>query len=61
MNNYNDITGFVSVDELEEISADIQGAGATPIITIISLITKITVTVATYAVCETGACTSYCN
>ncbi|MBK1813747.1 hypothetical protein JHL18_24315 [Clostridium sp. YIM B02505] len=61
MNRYDDITGFVSVEELEEVSTEGQGAGTPAIITIVTLITKATVSVATVAVCETGACTSYCK
>lgn len=61
MSNYDNITGFVSVEELEEASTDDQNtAGSPAIITVITMVTKMTVSVATYAVCETGACTNYC-
>lgn len=61
MSKYDNITGFVSIEELEELSIDDQNTAGTPaIITAVTFVTKLTVSISTYAVCETGACTSYC-
>ncbi|NFA60705.1 class II lanthipeptide, LchA2/BrtA2 family [Clostridium sporogenes] len=60
MKKYDNLTGFVSVEELEEICSENENGAATPTITVVTAVTKVTVSVATYAICETGACTSYC-
>ncbi|GAA0748796.1 hypothetical protein [Clostridium oceanicum] len=61
MKNYEKLTGFISAEELEEASAQIPNGAGTPTITIATAITKATISIATYAVCDTGACTSYCD
>ncbi|EQB90212.1 hypothetical protein J2Z44_001760 [Clostridium punense] len=58
MKKYNDITGFVSVEELEEVSNEAQGGIA---LSAITFVTGTVIWIATRAVCETGACTSYCK
>ena len=57
MEEYGELTGFISVEELEEVSNEIEGAG----VSAITFITGTVLWIATKAICETGACTSYCK
>ena len=58
MKDYENITGFVSVEELEEVTD--ENNGGAPWIPILATV-AFTVKVATAVVCETGACTGYCR
>ncbi|MBK1813748.1 class II lanthipeptide, LchA2/BrtA2 family [Clostridium sp. YIM B02505] len=59
-NKYKLSTGYVSVEELEEISneADVVGAFTT---TLACAITGLTVIVVTEVACPSKACTGYCK
>ncbi|EQB90211.1 hypothetical protein J2Z44_001759 [Clostridium punense] len=58
MADYQKVTGFVSVQELEEVTEVDNGA-----IAWVSVLATaaFTVKLASAVVCETGACTGYCN
>ncbi|UAL58345.1 hypothetical protein K8O96_09085 [Clostridium sporogenes] len=58
MKNYEELTGFIEVSNLESISDDFGGTG-TPCAATATI--GLTIKVATAVVCETGACTGYCK
>ncbi|MBK1813746.1 hypothetical protein JHL18_24310 [Clostridium sp. YIM B02505] len=58
MKDYKQLTGFIEVEELENVSDEYGGTG-TPCAVIATV--GLTIKVATAVVCETGACTGYCH
>lgn len=58
MKCYEEATGFIDIEELEGVSDDFGGTG-TPCAWIATI--GLTIKIITAVVCETGACTGYCN
>lgn len=58
MKNYEELTGYVELNELDQVPDEFGGTG-TPCLGL--SIAGFTVKLATAAVCETGACTGYCK
>ena len=57
MKDYEKITGFIEVSELEQISDEFGGSGVICVLATVG----VTIKAVTAIVCETGACTGYCK
>ncbi|NFA60704.1 class II lanthipeptide, LchA2/BrtA2 family [Clostridium sporogenes] len=59
MNKYDLCTGYIEVDELEELSNEVEVAGG--FTGLACAITGATVAAVTAVACPSGACTGYCK
>lgn len=58
MKDYEELTGFIEISELEDDDDEFGGTG-TPCAVIATI--GLTIKTITAAVCETGACTGHCK